>query len=131
MKRFITEQIAENRKEVLGWSYLLVPTTPEHGTLLEKSRANVRKENLETLSSGHGLDAAAKHSTAAVLNCIRTRELQIPAWSSSPKAQNLAEEYWELMMLGGRQSHFLRGMATSTLLIPQGMTPHPCVLVQH
>lgn len=52
-----------------------------------------REESFEMLSSGHGLDAAAKNSIAAVLNCIRTRELQIPAWSSSPKAPNLAGDY--------------------------------------
>lgn len=81
--------------------YLLVSITLEHGTLLEKSKENVkleeREESFEMLSSGHGLDAAAKNSIAGMLNCTRTRELQTPAWSSSPKAPNLAEDYWELM----------------------------------
>ena len=53
---------------MLSWSYLLVPTTSEHGTLLEKSKANVRKEIFDMLSSGLGFDAAAMNSIAAMLN---------------------------------------------------------------
>lgn len=93
--------------------YLLVSIAPEHGTLLEKSKENgkleEREKSFEMLPSGHGLDAAARNSTAGVLNCTRTGELQTPAWSSSPKAPNLAEDYWELMT-AWRKSHIFFGV---------------------